>query len=185
VKAKTGFSFFGLGKGEVEGDVSGEKGSSQTRLTEPLQLDPSDPNDLVRALKALDFKQFVALEDFHYLPQETQEHFAFALKTVREASSITFIIVAVWREENRLIVYNGDLAGRVISVDADAWSKEDLNKVITVGEALLNVAFPEQFKKSLINQALSNVYIVQDCCYRACKQHKIHKTQNEIFFISG
>jgi len=156
VRAKSGFSLFGLGKGEVEGNLSGEKGNSQTRVTEPLQLDPSDPNDLVRALKGLDFKQFIVLEDFHYLPQETQEHFAFALKTVHEASKITFIIVAVWREENRLIVYNGDLAGRVISVDADAWLKDDLRKVIETGEALLNVSFPDQFKNNLIDQSLNN-----------------------------
>ena len=90
VKAKSGFSLLGLGKVEAEGGVDGEKGHAQTRVTEPLQLDPSDPNDLVRALKGLEFKRFIALEDFHYLPQETQEHFAFALKTVHETSKITY-----------------------------------------------------------------------------------------------
>jgi hypothetical protein len=180
VKAKTGFSLLGLGKGEIEGSAEREKGQSQTRTTEPLQLDPSDPNDLVRALKGLEFKRFIALEDFHYLPQETQEQFAFALKTVHETSKITFIIVAVWREENRLIVYNGDLAGRVISVDADAWSREDLIKVIEAGEALLNVSFPQNFKEVLIDKSLNSVYIVQDCCYRACREHKVFETQSSL-----
>jgi hypothetical protein len=79
VKAKSGFSLLGLGKAEAEVTAEGEKGHTNTRITEPIQLDPSDPNDLVRALKGLEFKRFIALEDFHYLPQETQEHFAFAL----------------------------------------------------------------------------------------------------------
>jgi hypothetical protein len=111
----------------------GERGSSETRTYEPLQLDASDPNDLVRALKAIEFSKFIVLEDFHYLPQEAQEQFAFALETIHEASKITFIIVAVWREEKRLIVYNGDLAGRVISVDADLWSTDSLLKVSSEG----------------------------------------------------
>jgi hypothetical protein len=39
--------------------------------------------------------------------------------------------------------YNGDLAGRIISVDADAWTNSDLLKVVGAGEELLNVQFPE------------------------------------------
>ena len=180
-KAKSGFSLFGLGNAEAELGSEGERGHSETKSTEPLQVDPSDPNDLVRALKSVDFGKFVVLEDFHYLPQETQEQFAFALKTIHETSKITFIIVAVWREENRLIVHNGDLAGRVISVDADAWSIEDLLKLISKGEGLLNVQFPENFKYSLIEHSLNSVYIVQDCCYKACKMHDVHETKEKQF----
>ena len=139
VKAKGGFKVFGIGA-EVEGGTEGEKGNKTEVRTELIELDASDPNDLVRALKAIEFNKLVVLEDFHYLPQETQEQFAFALKTVHETSKITFIIVAVWREENRLIVYNGDFAGRVISVDADAWSPVDLQCVIEAGETLLKCA---------------------------------------------
>lgn len=43
----------------------------------------------MRALKGIDFTKFIVLEDFHYLPQETQEQFAFALKTVHETSKTT------------------------------------------------------------------------------------------------
>lgn len=176
VKAKTGFSLFGLGKAEVEGGGEGERTEKRERSFEPLELDPSDPNDLVRALKGIDFKKYIVLEDFHYLPQETQEGFAFSLKTVHETSKTTFIIVAVWREENRIIVYNGDLAGRVVSVDADKWGEEDLLKVFEAGEQLLNITFPEKFKIELISKALHSVYIVQDCCYKACMENNIAET---------
>jgi hypothetical protein len=176
VKASGGFSFFGLGKIETEAQGEKEAGKSEQRNYEPLQLDPSDPNDLVRALAAINFDKLIILEDFHYLPQETQEHFSFALKTIHEVSKFTFVIVAVWREENRLILYNGDLAGRVIAVDADLWSAEDLGEVIRAGEQLLNLSFSDNFKSSLIEQSLGSVYIVQDCCYRACKDAGINET---------
>ena len=180
VKAAGGFKLFGA-KAEVEGGGEGERGNKIETESEPLDLDPSDPNDLVRALKGIEFQKFIVLEDFHYLPQETQEQFAFALKTVHESSKITFIIVAVWREENRLIVLNGDLAGRVISVDADAWSTEDLMKVITAGEALLNIQFPVAFKAELIGGSLNSVYIVQECCYKACMTHGVVATRDAQF----
>jgi hypothetical protein len=183
VKAKSGFALFGIGKAEAELGSEGERGHSETTASEPLQLDPSDPNDLVRALKGIEFKKFIVLEDFHYLPQETQEQFAFALKTIHETSKITFIIVAVWREENRLIVHNGDLAGRIISVDADAWTSHALLKVIAAGETLLNVQFPERFKYSLIEGSLNSVYIVQECCYKACKQYGVNETQDKQFLF--
>lgn len=182
IRAKGGFKIFGVGT-EVEGGGEGEKARKIEVRTEPLELDPSDPNDLVRALKAIDFAKLVALEDFHYLPQETQEHFSFALKTIHETSKITFIIVAVWREENRLIVYNGDLAGRVISVDADAWSADDLRQVIESGETLLNVKLPAAFKAQLIQGSLNSVYVVQECCYKACKLHEIHETKDDLFIF--
>lgn len=149
--------------------------------TAPLSLDPKDPNDLARALNSIKFKKFVVLEDFHYLPQETQEQFSYALKAIHEMSSVTFIVVAVWKEENRLIVLNGDLTGRVVSVDADVWRDEDLLGVISNGESLLNVSFPQAFKNELIAKALSSVYIVQDSCYRACSAYGKFETQAEHF----
>jgi hypothetical protein len=174
VKAKGGFKLFGV-RSEIEGGSEGERSTSETVTHEALQLDPSDPNDLVRALKGVEFRKFIVLEDFHYLPQE---QFSFSLKTIHETSKITFIIVAVWREENRLIVCNGDLAGRVISVDADAWSAEDLMKVFGGGEALLNIEFPATFKAELIQRSLNSIYIVQDCCYKACKENDVVETQD-------
>lgn len=182
VRAKGGFKLFAIGT-EVEGGTEGEKGNKTEVRTEPIELDASDPNDLVRALKAIEFNKLVVLEDFHYLPQETQEQFAFALKTVHETSKITFVIVAVWREENRLIVYNGDLAGRVISVDADAWSPADLRRVIEAGETLLNVQFPAAFKAQLITDSLNSVYVVQESCYKACKLHDVHSTKKQTFYF--
>ena len=41
-------------------------------------------------------------------------------------SNFTFIIVGVWLDENRLVQYNGDLTGRVLAVNADAWSRDEL-----------------------------------------------------------
>ena len=57
------------------------------------------------------------------------------LKAFHETSPFCFIIIGVWLEENRLIVYNGDLEGRLVAVDADKWKAEELDAVITVGRS--------------------------------------------------
>lgn len=117
------------------------------------------------------------MEDFHYLPPETQNEFAFVLKAIHEISSLIFIIVAVWREENRLIVFNGDLAGRVAAVDADRWKDDELRQLMASGEALLNVSFAENFKTEIIGESLNSVYIVQDACYKLCIRNGVVETQ--------
>ena len=168
-----------LGFGEAGSDIGAETeaSTSSTRILQPLTLDPGDPNDLAAALSAINFNKFIVLEDFHYLPQETQENYSFFLKTLHERSKICFIIVAVWREENRLILLNGDLTGRLVSVDADEWSPEELREVIASGEALLNISFSEDFKRDLLKWCLGSVYIVQECCRKVCEEQSIVETQ--------
>jgi len=72
-----------------------------------LELDLFDVNDIVSALKEINFGKFIILEDFQLFPIE-----AHRLKTFHESSNLCFIVVGVWREKNRLIYYNGDLTNR-------------------------------------------------------------------------
>jgi hypothetical protein len=109
---------------------------------------------------------------------ETQQTFSHVLKAFHENSKITFIVVAVWREENRLILFNGDLTGRVIAIDADAWNPAELREVITAGEALLNISFPSDFKQQLVDGAFQSVYLVQEGCHRACTGVGVYQTQD-------
>lgn len=152
-----------------------EKGSSNSSTTVPLELDPEDVNDIIRALSG--FTKYIVLEDFHYLPIDTQKDFSVALKAFHEQSSLCFIIVGVWLEEGRLTVYNGDLTGRIVGVNADKWTKAELYEVISVGESLLNIRFADSFKDAVIAGCLESVYIVQEACYQACVAKGINFTQ--------
>lgn len=154
-----------------EGTAAGEGGYDRTRATAvttaPLELDPGDVNDIIAALKQIEFSQFIVLEDFHYLPDETQRDFAVALKAFHEGSDLCFVVVGVWLDENRLIQHNGDLTGRVIAVNADEWSAEGLLAVVAEGEKLLNVKFDEDFKLGLVEGCFESVSVVQEACF-AC-----------------
>jgi hypothetical protein len=160
--------------GGGSGDVSYEKAKQINKKN--LELDPSDVNDVIRALKEIDFEKYIVIEDFHYLPEETQVDFAVALKAFHEASDICFIIVGVWLEEDRLTVHNGDLTGRVISINADLWTPEDLDDLFYNSEALLNISFSDTFKMQVKDSCNGSVFLVQQLCHAACKVLDITST---------
>lgn len=170
-KVKVGFGWTLFGKAEIESELEGEKGNEKEY--KPLELDPEDVNDIIKALESLEFKKYIVIEDFHYLKDETQVDFAIELKAFHENSKLTFIIVGVWLEENRLIALNGDLSGRVKSVNADEWTDDNLLQLISIGEQLLNVSIADDEKRKLIEKSLNNVYVVQEVCYELCIENNI------------
>lgn len=145
VNAKLGTKLtFGVARIDV--DAGGERGGGtvDTYTDVPLELDPSDVNDIIAALDKAGAPKYIVLEDFHYLPDDTQKDFAVALKAFHEESNYTFIVVGVWLDANRLIQHNGDLTGRVVSINADLWESDELRQAVEEGEKLLNVKFEAQ-----------------------------------------
>lgn len=174
IVAKISAAVWGTGM-ELGSEREHENSNSVTRS--PLELDPEDVNDIIIALG--EFNKFIVLEDFHYLNIETQKDFSVALKAFHEKSKLSFIIVGVWLEEGRLTVYNGDLTGRIVAINADEWTKDELREVIDMGETLLNIQFDETFKESLLEECFDSVYIVQEACYKCCIEHNINQTVEE------
>lgn len=174
--AKIAANFFGNG---AEGGAEAERERTDATTTAPLELDPEDVNDIILALTSVNFDKYIILEDFHYLPLETQKDFSVALKAFHEESKYCFIIIGVWLEENRLTVHNGDLTGRITPIDADKWEPEELRKVILKGEEILNIAFAEDFIDELLKSCFNSVYIVQEACYQCCVTNGIQATQDE------
>lgn len=169
-------SIFGVGS-----EVGGEKevtNSSEVTSAE-LELDPSDVNDVIAALDRIKFNRYIVLEDFHYLPIDTQKDFAVALKAFHEGSRNCFIIIGVWLEENRLVVYNGDLTGRVVAINADQWTDAELREVVEKGEELLNLHFAEGFKATLIHESRGSVFVVQEASRQACLTNGVTHTLAE------
>lgn len=112
----------------IGGELGG--GSTSDITHRQLELDLSDVNDIIGALNDISFSKYIVLEDFHYLKSEVQKDFAIELKAFHESSSLCFIIVGVWLDENKLVIYNGDLTGRIVPVNADLWKETELRQVI-------------------------------------------------------
>lgn len=136
----------------LDATLGGEAGGGATKNVthRQLELDLSDVNDIIGALNEARFHQYIVLEDFHYLKSEVQKDFAIELKAFHESSELCFIIVGVWLDENKLVIYNGDLTGRIVPVNADLWNEDELREVIQKGEDFLNIRFKESFTSEAI-----------------------------------
>lgn len=183
-KLSSGLASLGLISATAEAGSELESSEAIRVAKQGFPIDASDPNDLVEALRAIGFRKWIVLEDFHYLPQETQKAYSSYLKAIHELSELCFVIVAVWREENRLVFMNGDLTGRVVSVDADNWSEKELSEVVTTGAKLLNVDVDSEFVADLVRNCLGSVYIVQEVCSRLCDDFEISESQTEKMVIA-
>ncbi|WP_313330495.1 hypothetical protein [Comamonas sp.] len=179
VEVKTGISIPFVSSTQAGGGYDHGSATENSSEKRHFEIDPSDPNDVIRVLDGIDFKKFIVLEDFHYLSEEVQKQVAMDLKAFHEKSSLSFIVVGVWLESNRLVMYNGDLAGRLIPIDADNWEANDLEEIINSGESLLNVTFSDEVKKAMLDAAQGNVGILQEASYRLCEDAGILETQSK------
>lgn len=174
VKAKIGFNLF-VNKASAEGELKRE--NSAEVETRPIQIDLVDTNDIIHVLSKAKFNKFIILDEFHSLNKTTQKDLAIALKAYHENSKIKFIIIGVWLDNNRLVALNGNLAGRITSINVDNWSQENLMEVIDEGANLLNIEFDQDLKERIIEESFDNVYFVQEICYRICDKFRIKATQ--------
>ncbi|TWB22017.1 hypothetical protein FBZ89_104265 [Nitrospirillum amazonense] len=177
LKAKAGIPLLteASGGGGVERQTKGTEQQTTTRI----ELDLGDVNDIIQSLKEANAPKHIVLEDFHYLPFDTQSQFSIALKAFHENSDYTFVVIGVWREKNRLIYFNGDLTSRVVAIDADAWTKEELKSVVRAGEPLLNVRFDDEFVEGVVENSHNAVYLVQEGCALACHKAKVYQTGDQ------
>ncbi|CAA9433804.1 MAG: hypothetical protein AVDCRST_MAG66-3475 [uncultured Pseudonocardia sp.] len=160
---------------DASSSIEGARGASNSHevVRYHLDLDPSDVNEVVSAIRQIDFRKHVVLEDFHYLPRETQQDFAVALKALHESSELTVIIVGVWLDENKLVQFNGDLTGRVVAINADAWTRDQLRQVMEGGAELLGITFTEEFILGVLDRCFDSVWVVQEACFRACLKSNV------------
>ncbi|HLM86187.1 MAG TPA: hypothetical protein VK272_08385 [Solirubrobacteraceae bacterium] len=181
VKAEGGVPIFAKASGN--GAVGNSRSKSHTTASRFVEFDPGSATDVIRVLQEAGFDRWIVLEDFHYLDPEVQRKLASDLKTFFERSKISFIIVGVWLEANRLVVYNGDLAGRITSIPADTWTEDGLRAVILAGEPLLNVKFSEIVIEELIRESQQNVGLLQEACRQMCIARNVFSTAPETVYF--
>lgn len=181
IAGKGGLPFIAEASGK--GVYARENSSVEAVTVTRLEIDLDDVNDVITALKESGAPRYIVLEDFHYLPIETQISFSTALKLFHEESDYCFVVIGVWRERNRLVYFNGDLASRVVAIDADEWSDEELTQVVERGAELLNVTFDSTFKAEVVSNAQSAVYLVQEACLKVLRAENVDSTQDKRMIV--
>lgn len=166
--------FFGGGEAETEGGATAGRVTGETRA--PIEFNLANGQDVGELLLEIGSQnKYHVLENFHYLSDDVQNQLAFDLRTFEEMG-LRFVILGVWRERNRLVQYNGDLADRIAEVPVEPWEDGDFERVTQAGEAALNVVMGPAVKERIFKEAHGSIGVVQELLKKVCELAGVEKT---------
>ena len=152
---KAGIPFVAQGEAKGSTEMSLERASQSSE--KPVGQSATHLTFVAEQIKKSSKR--VILEDFHYIPEETKLQLAIDLKALLELG-VALVLVGAWKEQNVLIQYNGDLAGRIDEINLN-WDDDELHQVLTLGEQALNIKLSPE-----VRQQLSTTLVVTSDCFR-------------------
>lgn len=156
------------------GDASQSSSSLHRENHRHVEYNLSLAQDVSEILKKRDITKYLILENFHYLPIESQKSLAFDLRVFQD-HGIIFVILGIWREANRLVQFNGDLLDRITEIPVEPWDRSDFAKVIARGSRLLNVDF-SLVEERIISGSFDSIGVVQELCKQCCIEAGVTQT---------
>lgn len=182
VEATAQAKFPFVASGEVSGSVKGELGSTASEMSSPIPVNLSSPQDVAHTLNKIKNEKFIILENFHYLSEDAQKMFAVDLRIFQELG-MRFIILGVWRQKDRLTMFNGDLVDRITEIPVEPWNEDEFRGVISNGEKELNVRFSRELVIETIRNAFDSVGVLQELLKAMCAISGITEPQSRIVDI--
>ena len=172
-KFKAMIPIFGGAEAETSGSTKAGSGLESKYEEVPINLELAQ--SVADMLKRVKSNHWIILENFHYLPDEVQQEFAFDLRAFQELG-VRFVILGVWREKNRMAQFNGDLLDRTIEVPVEPWRNEDFLKVAEKGSKKLNFDFSAEILKRTIDASFSSIGVFQELLKHICLSAKVRQT---------
>ena len=113
---------------------------------------------------------------------EVQKQLAFDLRTFQDYQ-ITFIVLGIWREANRLVQFNGDLQDRLAEIPVEPWESKHFESIVKIGSDMLQVDLSKVFNE-MIASAYDSVGVFQELCREACLAAGVERTHAQIVAIT-
>lgn len=173
-----------LGGGDTEVETEGTRTGEKAKEFHPVEYNLELAQDVGELLARIKFNKFVVLENFHYLTDEIQTELSFDLRIFQDMG-VRFIILGVWREKNRLVVYNGDLADRITEVPVEPWSPDEFLQVMSNGSRLLNIEIDGQIQRDIIDASFGSIAIVQELCKTFVEISGVSETQDSPLVLAN
>ena len=160
--AKGGASLVGMVKADVSGSGTIESGgaSSKGEVTGRRGM-----KQVVDEIADSDF--VLLLDDFHYIPRDTQVAVAQELKEAARLK-VNIVVASVPHRSDDVIRANPDLRGRVRSIDVAYWNRADLEKIARIGFGKLEVEIDDASIAAFGTEAAGSPQLMQSICLNAC-----------------
>lgn len=167
--------------------IEGPSGIGKTTVTVKVLEDLEKEFTLLSARLAKDIKKInnisewhegiVVVDDFHRLPEFTQNGLADYLKYLADYGNKNkkLIIVGIPNTGETLIRISFDLANRITIFKLGQAKDEEINELIKKGEAALNIEFKQ--RTSIVRESFGSLYIAQLLCTYVAIINNIEETQ--------
>lgn len=183
IDTKTGIaaeisSAIGLFFAKASTNVESTSGNSNKMA--PIASPAIEANLLVKYLKPS--AKIVVIEDFHYVPDDFKEKLSQDLKAFSD-DGCPWIIVGVQHKTSKLLSYNIDLQQRIAEIPVEGFSRDQLIRIIELGENALNISFSCKIKEGILKESYGSASLVQNLCQRICILKNISETSSEKLVI--
>lgn len=182
VTASVDASLLDLANFGLHGTIERSDGIILNKVSLELCLD--NPNDIIMALRGMNFDKYIVLSMFNKLPDDVQNALVKHLEAFL-SSGIKLVIVYTGTSPAIFQDYISNWPQQFIPFDQDTWSSYDLRGYIKYCADWLNIEFAEHFMDTLLDCACGRFQIVRKVCYRACLNEGIYKTQPRKITIGG
>lgn len=157
---------------------------SETIKTEYSSVNLELNTEFVATLKDKSNGSFFVFDNFHYLSPEVQQQFCSLLKEFNY-QNIKVIIVGVWKDSSKITALAPDLVNRCEHIDIGSWKEEELTKVVSLGEAALNIRIDEEAKQLFLRCCANNIGIFKSFLLKYCQNFEVFETDKKRKNLSG
>jgi hypothetical protein len=170
-----------LGKLGMELQGGGKR--SQSKETESQAIGQTPGNLWWVARTILASGRRLVVEDCHYLDDSCLRDLAFILKALG-GYGLHVLIAGIWPQDHLLGYYNGDLVGRVEDIHLQ-WSDDELDEVLRIGSAALNIGMSNHIRRNLVVDAAGNVGLLQHLAEALCREERISSRQRTAQYLTA
>ena len=117
-------------------------------------------------------KPIVIIDDFHYIPENTQREIVRSFKNL-VYDGLPLIVISVPHHSFDVIAVQREMTGRIWDLEIPAWTQEELSEIPRVGFEKLKLEYDESLITGLLNQVFESPYLMQEFCLETCRANKI------------
>lgn len=155
--------------GNAGGDISDSAMSSSEAATH-IMLEALE--------KMLNQSRALIIDDFHYMPPETQRDVIQSVKSY-VFKGLNVIVVAVPHRAFDIITIQNEMQGRFKSIEIPHWKTSELRIIADKGSTALNIEFNVDCKSRLCEEAFGSPILMQNFCSELCLRNNVTTTQSE------
>ena len=153
---KVGVPFFA--EGAAKGNVGAKRGwgGGETRTFRRNGLE-----QVIKEIAKSDYVVFI--DDFHYIASGIRDDIGRQIKAAAE-SGVKVFTASVPHRADDVVRSNSELRGRVVAVDLEPWSVDDLIRIARKGFRALNLDLAPTIERRFADEAFGSPQLMQSIC---------------------